>query len=212
MKHVHLLTTVMTILVLEGCATAPSIEQVDSNPPTVRDIVSRIQCEVYTAATEHRSEFATTSKWAVVANLTLQVDQSGQLSPTLAFIDPLKAAVTSFTFGVGASLNGTSQRIYNETVTIYLDQLLNGSGPSPCTEGFRLRGDLKIKETVDAALSSTGDLLKPPPDGVKASNAFGETLQFIIVKNLNGVGPTWALKYFKGPVVSWAFLRPIPKS
>jgi hypothetical protein len=184
---------------LSSCASTPDLEGVESGAPTVKDIVHEVQCEVLRATTtkDNRAIFQG-SQWAAVATLTLQVDDSAQLSPTLSFINPLSVAA-SFAFGIGAQATNSRTRIFNETITMYLDQ-----NPAPeipvCSQSTRLAGDLKIEDVVDVALRSTdGTVVGKPPKGLKGSNSFGETVQFAVVRNVNGVGPTWSFKTFKGP-------------
>ena len=40
-----------------------------------------------------------------------------------------------------------------------------------------------------------------PSEGLDASSdkIFGGTIQFLVTKNVNAVGPTWSLVHFKGP-------------
>jgi hypothetical protein len=163
---------------------------------SVHYIINRIKCEVIKAADEHTQ--LRTDKWIAVANLTLQIDDEGSLAPNVAFINPLAAASTSFTFNAGANLTAHRQRIYSENFSLDIATLKEK--PKTCAphDDSPLTGDLGIGETVDLGLRS----LKrggPVDYNPQKNDAFGETVQFILTLNLNGVGPTWSLVRFKGP-------------
>jgi hypothetical protein len=189
--------TTSALLLIVGCSGIPSLDTPNSGI-TVRHIVDHVQCEVFKAAVKYPR--LKTQKWVAVASLYLQVDDGAGLSPNVAFIHPLAAAATSFTFNAGGVLSGTRERIYDETLSIPIATL----SPEICRNDAGgdsvLTGDLGIVETVDLAFRSAG-----PNSGAtfagssSSSDAFGETIQFVLTMNLNGVGPTWTLTHFTGP-------------
>lgn len=175
-------------MIVSSCSTAPEMDEVDgtaTHGPTVQNIVDRIQCEVSGAVHVYSKAFKG-NHWGVVATLTLQVDDSVGVNPTVSFIEP-----SEFSFGLGAGVTGSRQRIYTQTLTYKTDDLLAQEGPTSCERRSRLAGDLKIQEVVRTAVGG--------PNGVAASTAFGQTLQFVVVHNVSGVGPTWSLSHLKGP-------------
>jgi hypothetical protein len=179
----------------------PEADSKQNPPPTVREIEKEIQCEVRRTVLDNADQFQK-STWVAAATLTLQVDDGAQLSPTLSFIDPLNLA-SSFTFGVGATISGSRQRIFTETVTYAVNTILakpDAQKPvQSCAFKNDLSGNLEIESTAVAALDAAPGLADDPTSPGKNNNAFGETVQFVVLKNVNGVGPTWALKTFKGP-------------
>lgn len=118
-------------------------------------------------------------------------DDSVGLTPTVSYIDPS----ASFSFGASGTLKGARQRIYVETLDLDAASLKPRScGPQPDT--FDLSGNLGIVEAVDLGLGSIKADDKARFDKDKA---FGQTIQFVLTKNVSGVGPTWTLTHFTGP-------------
>jgi hypothetical protein len=174
-----------------GCAGIPALD-VDG-PPTVDAIVDEIHCEVSEAA--RRYPRLKSENWVASIDLSLQVDDSAQLTPTVSFIDPLAAAGTSFTFGASGELKGSRKRIYEEL----LDLPIHNLKPSSCLaqgNSYNFTGDLGIVDAVDIGLRSV-----EPEDAARyqKDKAFGQTIEFVITKNVSGVGPTWTLVRFTGP-------------
>jgi hypothetical protein len=50
-----------------------------------------------------------------------------------------------------------------------------------------------------ATQSPNGTAAPPPPQSAAATTAFGDTIQFVVTKNVSGVGPTRTTRRFKGP-------------
>ena len=179
------------LLMLAACAGVPAFDV--AGPPTITQIVDKIECEISAAADKHprlRRE-----NWAATVDLTLQVDDSVGLTPTVSFIHPFAAAGTSFTFGASAALKGARQRIYSESLDLPINAMKSRSCPKG-QDGFDLTGDLGIIETVDLGIGSVDP---SDPAQFKKDKAFGQTIQFVVTKNVSGVGPTWTLVHFTGP-------------
>jgi hypothetical protein len=174
-----------------GCVGVPPLNV--GGPPGVAQIVDQVQCELLDAARKYKR--LKSENWAAAVDLTLQVDDNIGLTPTLSFIRPLADAGTNFAFGASGTLKGARQRIYAES----LDIPINAIRPRSCplaTETFDLTGTLGIVEAVDLGIGSVGS------DDVaqfKKDKAFGQTIQFVVTKNVSGVGPTWTLEHFTGP-------------
>lgn len=136
---------------LGSCSGVPEYNLPHSGV-SVHYIINRIKCEVIKAADEHTQ--LRTDKWIAVANLTLQIDDEGSLAPNVAFINPLAAASTSFTFNAGANLTAHRQRIYSENFSLDIATLKEK--PKTCAphDNSPLTGDLGIGETVDLGLRS----------------------------------------------------------
>jgi hypothetical protein len=173
---------------LTGCVGIPQLAI--PGPIAVSRIVDEVQCEVQAAADKYPR--LRTERWAAAVNLTLQVDDGAGLTPTLSFIDP----TASFTFGASAALKGARQRIYTESLDLDVRSLKRRN----CVrlpDAFDLSGNLGIVEAVDLGLGS----LEESEDQAKfdKDKAFGQTIQFVVTKNVSGVGPNWILAHFTGP-------------
>ena len=182
------------LAVVGGCSGVPQLDV--PSGLTVAHIIDKIQCEVWEARRTHKG--LRDKQWTVVANLTLQVDDSVGLTPTVSFIHPFATAGTSFTFGASAALKGARQRIYVEQVEILVNDVKERSCRS-AKDDFSLTGNLGIVETVGLAMRSLdpNDAARFMPDADK--DAFGQTIQFAVTKNVSAVGPTWTLVHFTGP-------------
>ena len=72
---------------------------------------------------------------------------------------------------------------------------------------YGLSGQLGIKEIADIGFQSLkntkGDIISPnAAGGGNPYGAFGQSMQFILTRNVSAVGPTWIVTHFKGPGVS----------
>lgn len=184
-KISFLASILFAVSVVGGCTTIPDLDSVEARDiggPTVKQITDRISCEVQNAVAKHRPDFARKT-WAAEAQLSLQVEDKVSATPTLSFIEPAE-----FSFGVGGELSSARQRTYTHTIKYEVPKL---TGTEQTCSGRRyLSGDLGIVEMVDTAFGTgTGDI----------SKSFGQTIQFVVVRNLSGVGPTWTLSHLKGP-------------
>jgi hypothetical protein len=177
--------------------------------PTVQTIVARIQCELRDMVRDDMGDADVTSfhrlfllafDYDVEASLSLEVNDTGGLAPTLSYMNPFTAA-TSFAFGVNGTLSESRDQNFTENMqfsirSIYLDWK-TGANPHDCPQpDTNLAGKLGIKDLVAmAALTSNLD------QKITLSNkgVFGGSIQFLVTKNLTGAGPTWTLVKFKGP-------------
>ncbi len=194
-------------LMAGGCAGPPSFDT--PSDITVAQVVDHVVCEVREAWAQawegHAPDPNHFKNWVAVANLYLQVDDSGSIAPTLTYINPL-AMMTSFMFGGTASVQSQRQRIYTQNVTIQLLQTPDDPTAARCIKPlvkefnpYNLEGDIGIKEVVNKAFTTMYSDSKTLPKSPQTSTAFGESLQFVLVKSLTAVGPTWTLTHFKGP-------------
>ncbi|HZP32686.1 MAG TPA: hypothetical protein VFB23_04910 [Candidatus Acidoferrales bacterium] len=194
-----------------GCSGVPPYD-LPENPKgiSVHHIVNRIKCEILEAENDHPN--LSTDRWVAVASLTLQVDDQGSLTPNVSFIHPLATAGTSFVFNVGANVTGDRERIYTENITIDIRELKSGvkrKRQNVCEPRYDspLTGDLGIRETVDMAFRSLKEGGPVDFRHSDSSSPFGQTVQFVLTRSLNGVGPNWTLVHFKGPGGSLAGLQ-----
>jgi hypothetical protein len=186
----------VSAIALSGCAGVPEFDI--QSPVTVAHILDRIQCEAHAAAKDYpifREE-----KWVGVADLFLQVDDNAGVTPTLSYVEPLVAAGTKWTLGVAGNLKRSRQRVYNETVTFDFLKL-NGKMCAKPLVPYDLTGDLGIAETLKIAAESIDR--KEDAVAFAAKEAVGQTVQFVLTRNVSG-GPGWTLTHFVGGFVAGA--------
>jgi hypothetical protein len=194
-KFTRRTTAVVLTIFVAGCTNIPQLDI--PSPFTVAHIVDQIQCEISRAAGKHLR--LKTEQWIAVADLTLQVDDSVDLVPKVSVIEPLATEGTNFTFGASAQLKRARQRIYTETIIIPFNKD-NKKACHTVKDLYDLTGDLGITETVALGLGSFDqeDVVEFPVTA-DLKTAFGHTVQFVITKNVSGVGPIWTLVRFVGP-------------
>jgi len=176
---------------LGSCAGVPQLDI--PNALTVGNIVDRVECEAWLAREKYPQ--LADNRWVGVADLFLQVDDSAGLTPTVSFIEPLAAAGTKFAFGASATLKRARQRVYNESIKLDMAKL-NGGTCSKNDSAYDLAGELGIAEAIDIGFQSID---KNNTAAFSDKVAIGQTLQFILTRNVSGTGPTWTLAHFIGP-------------
>jgi hypothetical protein len=82
---------------ISGCSWTPSLDEAtgSSEPPPifVDDVVTRVKCEIYDSAkTLDQPTLAWAADWQVKANLTLQVVDTGGLTPNVSAVKYLPNA------------------------------------------------------------------------------------------------------------------------
>jgi hypothetical protein len=198
-----------------GCAVPRyDVPYTKVGQPTVKSIVQRIQCEMRDMVRDDTNDpvsfhrkFLLNQDFEVLVSMSIEVNDTGGLSPSLAYLSPL----TSFTFSGNGTLSQSRDHTFTENVQfsfreIYLDWYtwkiakLSGADtqalgltPHDCPPAdTNLAGTLGISDFVAMAAPSEGLT-------TTADKVFGGTIQFIVIKNVNSVGPTWTLVHFRGP-------------
>jgi len=211
----RLIGALSTLLACAGCGVPRyDVPYTKSGQPTVRSIVQRIQCEIRDMVRDDTNDpvsfhrkFLLNQDFEVLVSMSIEVNETGGLAPSLTYMNP----VASFTFGGNATLSESRDHTFTENVQfsareIYLDwytwRLAKLAGFDPEAEGLtahdcppadtQLAGTLGISDFVAMASGSEGLT-------TSADKVFGGTIQFIVTKNVNTVGPTWTLVHFKGP-------------
>jgi hypothetical protein len=176
--------------------------------PTVKSIVDRVQCEIRDMVRNDRPDDPTTynrlfllnGDYDVEISLSLEVNDTGGLSPSLTYMTPLSAA-TSFMFNANGTFSESRDHNFTENVqlsvrSIFLDWRDNVY-PHDCPAfDTNLSGTLGLRDIVAMAASSEQlDTSK----GLDKGGVFGGSVQFLVTKNIAGAGPTWTLVNFKGP-------------
>jgi uncharacterized membrane protein YgcG len=210
-------------IIVGGCTHTPTINNpLGSTPasPTVADLITHIQCEIWTiknaadtpADSDAKAKLGRLTQYEYVAFATLTVDVTNLegTSPSLSFITPYLTPMTNLTKSIGGQYSGTQHRNITEsfTISIYDDQ----SGATKCADysnkGHYLYGDLELGTVIRAGLRNVdvADFVFGRPkntDNTKLSSiaapVFGSTVDFTIVYGINNVGPTWTITHFKGP-------------
>jgi hypothetical protein len=132
--------------------------------------------------------------------LSLEVNDTGGVSPNLSYMHPIGKAA-SFIFGAAGTLSESRDHTFTENIQlsarkIYADWK-TGANPHDCPNpDTNLAGTLGINNIV-AMAALTPDL--DDKQTLSGKGVFGGSVQFVVTKNLNSLGPTWSLVHFKGP-------------
>ncbi len=201
-----------------GCAVPRyDVPYTEAGQPTVKSIVQRIQCEIRDMVRDDTDDpaafhgrFLLNQDFDVLVSMSIEVNDTGGLTPSLSYMKPL-SHLTSFTFSGNGTLSESRDHTFTENLQfsvreIYLDwytwKLARLAGIDTEAEGLtahdcppadtNLSGTLGISDFV--AMAAQSENLDTSSD-----KAFGGTIQFLVTKNVNSVGPTWTLVHFKGP-------------
>jgi hypothetical protein len=143
------------------------------------------------------SPFLLTNDYVVAIALSLDVTNTGDLAPSLAYHNPL----ASFAFSGTGTLSEARNANFTENIQlsfrkIYDEWRLNNI-PFECpSTDTNLAGDLGIKDFV-ALAAQTSHLNQG--SGSSSPEVFGGTVQFLATKQISSLGPTWTLVHFVGP-------------
>lgn len=212
MRVKRLFAPVALCLAVAGCASVYQFDlpRDDANIPTVKTIVQEVTCELAALARDDYQYIGdmVAGDFVIAVELDLTVNSDGSLAPAMSYTNGL------FSFGAGAKLDVQKEQSFTEQLFFSIAELRAqmeadrraslkygraiDSLACPATVDTPLAGDLGIAETVHMAMNTPSLALNSKPGGPK-SGAFGGYVKFVVVKNLNSVGPTWSLKYFKGP-------------
>lgn len=215
-----LLLGLASAALISGCSTLPKFEVSPAGVeehigPTVEQLLSHIQCEIWTLMTDKSAVFDTLRRqhYLATGTLTLDVVDVQNFSPSIGVVEPLLRAGTNRTIVLGGQLQGTQHRTMNLTFSMDLDPThkIDPSKTDKCAKGTDkdgLKGDLGLRELVLSGLQAREGVFYLDPhaydkDGKEiplafAAPSFGTTVDFQILRSIGG-GPTWTLTYFKGP-------------
>jgi hypothetical protein len=155
----------------------PSLEEATNNFPftssiPIPEIVQRVKCELSDALDEktQQREFLWMATWTAKIDLTLEVNETGGVSPSAVFIQPLRTiagTAQSFNFGFGANLSGSADRTELLSFAVSLEELRiwrkrlrqfeaqQGLSPDSLCRPLGindLQGGLGLKSWIDSAL------------------------------------------------------------
>ena len=166
------------VCVTPGCMSTPDLSSATGTEHSeimIKDVVQRVKCELSDAFDKkvEQREFLWLAGWTAHADLTLQINENSGVSPNGSFIDPNLgktaakgvSAITTFTLGLSANLNGQASRSETVSFTIALDELKlwrrqldkaeANLPPEQKTCYFNgetgVRGNLGLREWVDSA-------------------------------------------------------------
>ncbi|CAN7199068.1 hypothetical protein LJR231_000499 [Phyllobacterium sp. LjRoot231] len=180
-----------------GCGIPSFDIPIQQGAPTVTTIVQRVTCELVDMVRddggyENRTTVLT-GDYQVTVQLSLDVTDSGELSPNLNF-----PSTDTFAFNAGLKLSRSRDQNFTQNLLFSMQDLHDRwktnkqFGRCP-TANTNLAGDLGIKNTVSLALTA------PFRDPASKDGEFGGSVNFVVTRNVNAVGPTWTLKHFEGP-------------
>ncbi|MGU9978993.1 hypothetical protein ACJ4V0_03025 [Phreatobacter sp. HK31-P] len=187
---------------LAGCTTPQFMVSERHGAPTVLDIVARIRCELADLVRadsgfgDHRKRLIA-GNYQVAVAISLLVTETGELAPSFNFPIP-----PQFSFNVGARLARTRDQNYLQNLYFSMVDIENLVNTAPdavrCPgDNGNLSGDLGIRQTAMMALQAPGGYTAPLISGI--SGEFGGYASFVLVRNVNAVGPNWTLTHFRGP-------------
>jgi hypothetical protein len=206
-RKIALTITQLGVLICSGCAVPHYDVPVDkAGQPTVASIVARVQCEIRDMVRDDRlndpitynRNFLLDGDYDVEVSLSLEVNDSGGLTPSVSYVTPLAAAATTLTISGSGNLNESRDHNFTENIQLSTRKIFSDwktgfdSHDCPVVADTYLAGNLGISDMV-AMANSSADL-----DETKKLDAgvFGGSIQFVVTKKLSATGPAWALVRF----------------
>ncbi|WP_156436265.1 hypothetical protein [Bradyrhizobium pachyrhizi] len=200
-----------SILFLSGCAVDNfDVPRDESNAPSLKSIVQEVTCELAVIADPNYQYSAdmTAGDYVIAVELDLTVNDDGSLAPSFTYTNG------PFSFGAGAKLDVQREHFISVPLTYSIADLRAqmeadkrasvkfgrkvDSLACPTVADTPLATNLGIESTVHMAMNTAHIASQTKLTGAKAGELAGYT-KFVVVKNLNSVGPTWTLTSFKGP-------------
>jgi hypothetical protein len=179
------------VLTVAGCGqTTPPLSHVMNNFPVsdyipVSEVVDRVKCDMARAFDSRIkgegandalvAQYQWLQNWTAAVNLTLQVNETGSITPTAAYVLPLKNAYNfgtgpstntgtaisatsrNFTFGFGGTYSGEAVRTELLSFALSLKELKywyhhGGSANCDLPDGLDLEGRIDLTTWVEEAL------------------------------------------------------------
>lgn len=232
MRHLRNAITIAPLVVCASCGVPKyDVPYTTNGLPTVSSTIENIKCELTDLVREPLQEGPGPVKNAfeqdllngdydVQVTLELEVNDTGALTPSVTFMEPLAAAMTSFSLGGSATLSESRDHHFTDNFQLSMRQLYADAqettrrAPNSCAQGgSNLARTLGIRDFV--AMGFQTDRLPTPvqPKTLQeeqasqkaggsittATEAFGGVITFVVTKNLSGFGPTWVTTRWKGP-------------
>lgn len=202
-RHAALAIVASLALLTGGCATPQFMVASNERGPTVMTIVDRITCELAdlvrddTGYGRHKARLLT-GNYHVAVTLSLMVNETGELAPSLNFPVP-----PQFAFNVGMRVQRQREQVHMQNMSFSLveihDRLHRAPHAIVCpADDGNLSGDLGIRQSALMGLGAP-DATSVTNIGVGLGGEFGGNVSFVLARNVNSVGPTWSLTHFRGP-------------
>src|SRR5271157_4365435 len=159
--------TLSTALFLASLCASCAVPHYDvpyiNGTPSATSIVRRLECELLDLVVDgsNTREWLLTGDYQVLVALSLEVNDTGGLAPSLSYIDPL-STVASFTFGGTGTLSESRDHNFTENLQFSLRQIHRdwSSAPTvyPCPKvaDTNLAGTLGIRDFAEMAEASPG--------------------------------------------------------
>lgn len=193
------------VLATSGCGV-PEFDIPSENPsaPTANTIIDRITCELVDLIRPVREDGSTynhrksllAGNYQIAVLLSFATADTGQLSPNFKFpISP------TFSFNIGITISEKRTHTYSSTINLSIAEILrdweNNNFGDECPKVYRnLAGELGLERIITTGLTTRNTDLRRD---ISKGGAFGGTIEFVVTKNLNNVGPKWVLDNFEGP-------------
>jgi hypothetical protein len=169
-----------------GCAVPRYDVPYPDGTPAVTSIVNRLQHELLEQVRDgaRNQEWLLTGDYQVVASLSLEVNDTGGLAPSLSYLNPLNK-LESFTFGGSGVLSESRDHNFTENLQFSLRQIyqdskrFTGAYPPPPAD-TNLAGTLGVGDFVAMADSSPG----LAEDRAAPNSVFGGSVQFLVTKSV----------------------------
>jgi len=167
---------IVGLLMCSGCGVAHYDVPTDTaGQPTVTTIVARLECEIRDMVRDDMGDDDVTSfhrlfllngDYDIAVALQLEVNDSGGLTPTLAYLNPI-SKLASFMFGGSATLSESRDQTFTENIQLSTRKIYsdwkNKTKSFDCpTADTNLAGTLGIKDLV-AMAALTDRSLGPQP-------------------------------------------------
>lgn len=203
MRHMFRAALIGVAIIVSGCVNAPPLKlnaPIEGNDQgKVARTIDHIACELAEVKSKHSPRF---DNYAAVAQLTMKIESSAGVTPSLGFIKPLAVAGTSRSKSIGGEFSRGRMKTFSQNFILITDELIlsgdcdNRGDPVPLTDR------LGLEEVVLAGLNAISDDAhgrKWANEKGKAAAApqFGSTIQFTTKMGANG-GPSIAKTRFKG--------------
>ena len=218
----------LSAMACAGCAVPKyDVPYTSNGLPTVSSIIRHIKCELTdlvrdpyqegTGPVRNAFEQALLNgDYDVQVTLELEVNDTGALTPSVTFMEPITSLV-SFSLGGSATLSESRDHHFTDNFQLSMRQLYADAhkpgGPHlDCTRhdnnlgttlglSDNLARTLGIRDFV--AMGFQTDRLPLPASqdasAASATEAFGGVITFVVTKGVSTVGPTWTTTRWTGP-------------
>jgi hypothetical protein len=197
-----------TQTLLGGCTVVPALSDVtgaSDNTIFVNDVVARVKCEVTIAFADKMESYPWLDDWTVKADLSLQADEQGGISPSGSYTTYTRSAVNTaagpanttstalglvpqfFTFTASANVGAQAVVTDGQSFTLSLMELrafrLTPQFAETCAlpQSAGLTGNLRLREWVNTSLGSVDARILLAGDH-KAPNSAGAPKPQIVPK------------------------------